>query len=174
MQKLKIYSVALFVIFISAAIVFAQSEYQPIETTFVYDSIMVNAVNAQDDEIESEIREASLAWDEAFNAADVEQVMDLYADDVISMPPNLPMRQGKEELQADFEWIFENFNAQHETIIFDILVSDDLVIELGQYTMTFDPHDGSDDFDEAGTHILVRQLIDGEWKIVWEIWNTDE
>ncbi len=138
--------------------------------------VLVAPIASQDmdTEVEDQVRSAIAAWDEAFNAADVAQVMNLYADDVVSIPPNLVMRQGKEELQADFEWIFENFNAQHETTVIAIQLSENLAIELGQYMMTFDPVDGSDDFEETGNHVMVRQLVDDEWKIVWEIWNTDE
>ena len=44
---------------------------------------------------EDQIREASTAWDEAFNAADLEQLMTLYADDAVSMPPGLATLEGK-------------------------------------------------------------------------------
>ena len=52
-----------------------------------------------DTELEEKAWSASPAWDEAFNAADVAQVMALYADDVISMPPGLVTRQGKESFR---------------------------------------------------------------------------
>jgi hypothetical protein len=34
--------------------------------------------------------------------------------------------------------------------------------------------DGSDSFEEARKHIVIRRRTDDGWKIVWEIWNLDE
>jgi hypothetical protein len=60
---------------------------------------------------EAQVREASAAWDEAFNAENVAQLMELYAEDAVSMPPGAPALEGKDAIQSDFEFIFDNFDV---------------------------------------------------------------
>ena len=50
---------------------------------------------------ESQIREASKAWDEAFNAEDLSALMALYADGAVSMP-RLPCPRGEGSDQPGF------------------------------------------------------------------------
>jgi hypothetical protein len=44
----------------------------------------------------------------------------------------------------------------------------------GEYALQAMANDGSDSFEEAGRHIVIRRRTDDGWKIVWEIWNLDE
>ncbi len=125
-------------------------------------------------EQETQVREASAAWDDAFNAADLPQLMVLYTENAVSMPPGLPALEGKSAITGDFEWLFDNFTVHHETTIVDLEIADDLAVEQGQYTMAFTPKDGSDPFNETGKHIVVRRKSDDGWQVVREIWNTDE
>jgi ketosteroid isomerase-like protein len=126
---------------------------------------MAPAVSA-DTGRESQIREASIAWDVAFNAEDLEGIMALYADDSVSMPPGFTTSVGKEQIQADFEFIFGNFDLQHETMIVDILMSGNVAVEQATYEMT----EGGI-VVEAGKHIVVRKKFGRSWKVVKEIWN---
>jgi ketosteroid isomerase-like protein len=117
---------------------------------------------------ESQIREASKAWDEAFNAEDLSALMALYADGAVSMPPGFPALEGKEAISQDFEYIFANFDWEHETTIVDLLMSGNVAVERGAYTMS----EGGETF-EAGKHIVIRQKHGNAWLVVKEIWNTD-
>lgn len=123
---------------------------------------------------EAEVRAASAAWDEAFNAADLPQLMALYAEDAVSMPPNLPALEGKTAIEGDFEWVFDNFTAHHQTTVVDLEIAGDLAVEQGEYTMSFTPKDGSDPFSETGKHIVVRKKSTAGWQVIREIWNTHE
>jgi ketosteroid isomerase-like protein len=118
---------------------------------------------------ESQIREASKAWDEAFNAEDLDRLMALYADGAVSMPPGFPALEGKQAIRSDFEVIFAQFDWEHETTIVDLLLSGNVAVERGAYTMS----EGGTVF-ETGKHIVVRQKHGNAWLVVWEIWNTDE
>jgi len=116
---------------------------------------------------ESQIREASKAWDEAFNAEDHSALMELYADEAVSMPPGIPALEGKEVIGQDFEYIFETYNWKHETTIVDLLISGNVAVERGAYTMSSEEGETL----EAGKHIVVRQKHGNAWLVVREIWN---
>ena len=117
---------------------------------------------------EDQIYAASAAWDEAFNAEDLDTIMTYYADGAVSMPPGFPVLEGKEMIRADFEFIFDTFDWRHKTNIVDLLRSGNVVVERGQYEM----RENGIVF-ETGKHIVVRQNLRGSWLVVWEIWNTD-
>ena len=121
---------------------------------------------------ERQVREASAAWDEAFNSADLDQLMEHYAEVAVSMPPGFPALVGKEAIRADFEWFFENYSSFHETRIVDILLSGNLAVEQAEYFQTFEPKDGTTPFTETGKHIVVHKRSGRSWKVVKEIWNV--
>ena len=118
---------------------------------------------------ESQIREASEAWDDAFNTEDLDALMALYADEAGSMPPGFPALEGKQAIRSDFEYIFANFDWEHETTIVDLLLSGNVAIERGAYTMS----EGGTVF-ESGKHIVVRHKHGNGWLVIWEIWNKNE
>jgi ketosteroid isomerase-like protein len=120
---------------------------------------------------EDQIEAASEAWDTAFNAENIDQLMALYAEDAVSMPSGFPALEGKEAIRNDFEYIFAEFNYEHETEIVGLLISGNVAVERGQYTLV-DTDTG--ETIEAGKHIVVRQKSGNAWKVVWEIWNTNE
>ncbi|MCB0213070.1 MAG: DUF4440 domain-containing protein [Anaerolineae bacterium] len=125
-------------------------------------------------DLEAQVRSASAAWDEAFNGGDLTQLMNLYNADAVSMPPGLPALEGKDAIEADFEWFFDNFTAHHQTTIVDLAIADNLAVEHGQYTMLITPKDDSEPISETGKHIVVRKKSGDTWQVVREIWNTDE
>ena len=119
---------------------------------------------------EKQIREASAAWDEAFNAENLEQLMELYAEDAVSMPPGFAELEGKVAIAEDFEFIFATYDFEHKTYIVDMLRSGNLVVEQGQYTLK---DKNADEVIECGKHIVVREKSGNSWKVVKEAWNFE-
>jgi len=91
---------------------------------------------------------------------------------MIAVPPGLPRREGMDAFRAMFEPVFQANDVTHETSVIDIRIADDMAVELSEYTMTLDPVEGGDEVVQNGRRVLVRELIDDEWKIVWAMWNT--
>ena len=121
----------------------------------------------------TEIHEASAAWDEAFNAGDLAQLLALYADDAVDMPPGMPALKGIDAIAGDLQYVLETFDAHHETSIVDVKIGGDLALERASYTMELIPKAGGDTIKEVGKHLVVRQKVGDEWKVLWEIWNSD-
>lgn len=131
-------------------------------------------VKAGEADLQTQVSNAAAAWDDAFNTADIDRLMALYADEVTALPPNLPALHGKEALEADFRQFLEEFTAHHETTIIDLQIAGDTATEVGLYEMTMTPKAGGDSFIETGRHIVVYKKGDNGWKHVWEIWNSDQ
>ncbi len=123
---------------------------------------------------ETKIRNASAAWDMAFNAGDVDSLMDRYHESAVSMVPGHPASVGREAIRRDFESFFSENAGQHTTSIDEIVVSGDLAVERARYSMDITPKSGSA-IAERGKHIVVyRRNPDGTWQVLWEIWNEGQ
>ena len=122
---------------------------------------------------ENEVREAGRNWDQLFNRGDAASLAALYAEDAISMPPNSPTVSGRKAIQAEFESFFAGNVARHETMVDQVLISGNLTIEVARYRLTYKPRSGGSEVVETGRHMETRRKIDGQWKIVLEIWNSD-
>jgi uncharacterized protein (TIGR02246 family) len=120
-----------------------------------------------------ELKTAGAEWDRLFDAGDAPGLAALYADDVISMPFNAATIHGRPALQADFEKFFSQNTARHETIVEEILATDDWGIERARYVLTYSPLAGGGEVKETGRHVVCRKKRDGRWQIAWELWNTD-
>ena len=125
-------------------------------------------------EMEAQIREAVFAWEDAYQTGDMDRLMEIYAEDAVSMPPNRPILEGKEVIAADFEQFFEEFTVDRQFSLLDIEIASDTAIRGGEWTQTFKPKTGGDSITEIGKCIVVFKRFDGEWKTTLEIWNLDE
>jgi ketosteroid isomerase-like protein len=88
------------------------------------------------------------------------------------MPPGFPAISGKPAIQADYEYLFENFDFHHQTTVVQLEVQGSMAVERGEYAMLIVPADGSPAFVETGKHLVVRRLINGSWYVIEETWNT--
>ena len=114
---------------------------------------------------------ASEAWDSAFNAGDVDRLMERYARDAVSMPPGRPALVGREAIAADFKAFFVGHSGEHETVAPTRHVIADTAIERAEYTMEILP-EGGQSISEEGKHIVIyTRGHDGIWRVKWEIWN---
>ena len=122
---------------------------------------------------QEELRQTSQEWDRLFNIGDAVKIASLYADDVVSMPPNSPTLTGRGALRTDFETFFAKNMARHETMVDKIVMEGDLAIEVARYRLTYRPRVGGAEIVETGRHMETRRKIDGRWRIILEIWNSD-
>ncbi len=120
-----------------------------------------------------DLKAAGAQWDRLFNSRDTSGLAALYAEDVISMPFNAPTIHGRQSLQADFEKFFAQNTARHETLVEEILTTEDWGIERARYVLTYSPLSAGGEVRETGRHVVCRKKTNGKWQIAWELWNTD-
>ena len=121
---------------------------------------------------ERENLEIAITWDNAFNTENLAAVMALYADDAVSAPPGFPPLIGKAAIQADYEFLFANYDFHHQTTVVQLEIEGSLAVERGEYVMLVIPADGTPPFVETGKHMIVRRRINGVWLVIEETWNT--
>jgi uncharacterized protein (TIGR02246 family) len=120
------------------------------------------------------IKEASAAWDKAWNAGDADKLASLYTDDAIAMGPNQPARVGKEAIRGSCRKYFAQFSEENRSLVEDVRISGNLAVARGtQETRTISKA-GGDSFEDRAKWVSVFQRQpDGSWKILWEIFNSD-
>jgi len=119
-----------------------------------------------------EFVETLWAYEKVFQAGDVDQVIEFYALDAISFPPGYPPSEGRDAIEADLRWFFGEFDLDREFALVDYEVAGNYATRLGEWTQTLTPKADGDPIVEVGRCILGWNKINGEWKVVWEIWNT--
>ncbi len=116
----------------------------------------------------SALAERAEAWQDAFNARDIEAVAALYTEDARMMPPNGPMGTGREAVRADLQGLLDaGLTGTLETL--ETVVAGDLGYRVGTYVLN--APDGS--VADKGKFIEIWRLVDGTWKISRDIYNSD-
>ena len=123
--------------------------------------------------VDGDLHGAGAEWDRRFNAGDSAGLSELYAKDMVSMPPGAPTVLGRDAMRRDFQTFMSANTARHETKTDQILREGDLAIERAHYVLTYKPKAGGAEVSETGRHVEVRKKFDDQWQIIWEIWNTD-
>ena len=112
---------------------------------------------------------------EAVEKGDIEAHLAVLADDVVTMPPNEAAIYGKPAFGSWSERFYSQFTIER----FDhsqeqIVVAGDWAFEDWTVSMTVAPKGDGDAVSEEvkGIHIYHKQS-DGSWRIVRDIWNSD-
>ena len=130
--------------------------------------------NAAD--LQALIDETSAKLTKATLANDGEAMLGFYTEDAVSMPNYSPMLRGKDAIRTYGEemdkmgFIFGDMDFRTS----DLWSCDELVYELGNYTVAFSIGDTSVVMKEHGKYMTIwEQQDDGSLKIKVETWNAD-
>jgi uncharacterized protein (TIGR02246 family) len=116
----------------------------------------------------AEIRALSDQWLAALNGGDVEGVVALYSEDCRVMGPDMPMTSGRDAVRAAFGAMIDA-GLSAETTTVEAMQMGDRGYNLGTFVVS--TKGGT--VVGTGKFIEQWQKIDGEWKIVTDIWNND-
>jgi len=115
-------------------------------------------------------------WVALFNAGDFDGLMSIYyAENPVQMPPNEPIRKGKEAILSGLKKSREQFDEHCDSSVAeDVRVSGDLAVARFTDTGTNTPKVGGEPikYNIKGVIAYERQP-DGTWKCVYEIWNDN-
>jgi ketosteroid isomerase-like protein len=138
--------------------------------------IISSSLFAQDvNKIKAQIEKMDKAYTQAMLDKNLDKIMSMYTDDVISLPSYQPMVKGIEKIKELSEAQFKSDwkTTKFELIPTDVLVSGNLAIEVGNYDMTMSGP-GVPEWADKGKYLTVWEIQkDGSLKIKIETWNTD-
>ena len=139
--------------------------------------LTANSVMSQNiEDLRSKIDERNKYYTKAILENDVEAMLGMYTDNILSLPSYQPMIRGIAAVRAISE---EQQETGWKTIHFvlnttDIIPAGNYVIEVGNYDMIMSPPDSDEEWPDNGKYITVWETLeDGTIKIRLETWNTD-
>lgn len=145
--------------------------------SFIIVFILISSIiYGQDiEKVKAKIEEMNKIYTQAMLDNDMDKMLSMYTDDIISMPSYQPMVKGiakvKElsEMQANSGWKTTHFVLS----ITDIIVQGNLAIEIGNYDIKMSGPDVPE-WADYGKYITIwEEQKDGSMKIKVETWNTD-
>jgi ketosteroid isomerase-like protein len=108
-------------------------------------------------------------WGKRYNARDAAGVADLYAEDGVIMPPKAKSAKGRAAIAAYLE---KDMAEAPGELVIETAVHD-MSGELGFSQGHFWVKDADGNVVDEGKWLEVRRKIQGEWKIIYDIWNSD-
>jgi ketosteroid isomerase-like protein len=138
--------------------------------------LFASSIYSQDvEDVKSRIEKQNRIFTQAMLANDMEKMLSMYTDDVISMPSYQPTVKGIAKVRELSE---QQMNSGWKTTHFvltttDIIFADNLAIEIGNYDMKMSGPNVSE-WPDNGKYITIWEIQkDGTPKIKVETWNTD-
>jgi len=140
-----------------AALFFAACEPQPPKTDLA--------------QIKTEIQELENRYAEAYNAADVDALVAMYADDAQGMSHERPLISGKENLRKDLteEMAKRKLDSKFTFTTLNVVGDENMLVETGLTTLTHP--DGKT--EASGKYLAVWQKQGGKWLITHDISNEN-
>ncbi len=124
--------------------------------------------------IKKTIDDFNAAGMESMQTGETEAMMAFYADDAVSMPPNMEMCNGK----AAIEDMMKKMSESGIKVSMAKFTSTDLgaggmiAYDIGGYEMTMDIPEMGEITDKGNYVSIWKKHEDGSWKIHAEIWNS--
>jgi ketosteroid isomerase-like protein len=115
------------------------------------------------------IRKSAADLTTAFNAKEVDKIVELYADTSIFMPPNAPLLRGREPLKSFYANLISKGAVELRLEPDDIAGHGPLAYAAGTYTLTFAGGSSRD----RGKYLLVLRNMAGTWRTEKTIWSSD-
>ena len=127
----------------------------------------------------SEVRQAierlDAQWEDAANRGDAAAVASLYAEDGRFMVPNADIVEGRANIQAAVQGLVDMKLRNVDLTTVDVGASGDLAYEVGRYSLEVQPPGAPQHVTDKGKYVLVlKRQTDGTWKIVADIFNTNQ
>jgi len=112
----------------------------------------------------------------AADSGDLESYLNFWAEDVIWMPPNAPIMQGKSTIRGYVQPFFEQLTIHHEISIEEIKVAEDFAFTRLNSKEKYTPKTGEGEPMELNVKaiFLLQRMPDGTWLCTHGIWNSND
>jgi uncharacterized protein (TIGR02246 family) len=121
------------------------------------------------------IAAVSAQFEATENAGNVEQMLPLFADDMIIMSPNAPAFSGADRIAATMREFYKAFTVQVKYNSEEIAAFGDWGFDRGTERFTLTPKNGGAPISVNGKYLwLYRRQPDGSWKQSRVMWNSSD
>jgi len=127
-------------------------------------------------ELKSKIEKINKEMAEAMVSGNMEKSSAYYTQDVISMPNNSKMMEGKDAMKKSDEEMKKSGMkiTSFETTTTKVMSCDKMITEIGTYKISGTMPGKTEHWNDNGKYLTIwEKQADGSLKIKIQIWNTD-
>jgi ketosteroid isomerase-like protein len=121
---------------------------------------------------QSTLRERTGAFVKAFNEKAVPQVLEVYTENSVFMPPNQPVIRGKDALKTFYDELLKQGASNLKLDVAEVSGHGPLAYQSGTYEMDVKPAHGATDRDR-GKYLFIARRLNGAWRYEYMVWNSD-
>ena len=118
------------------------------------------------------IRQRTADFASAFNAKEVDKLIEFYASEVVFMPPNAPTLRGREAVGSFFKDMFSQGATELKLDSTDVGGHGPLAYESGTYSLNRRPANGPHTRDR-GKYMFIWRNTSQQWLMEYTIWSSD-
>jgi uncharacterized protein (TIGR02246 family) len=108
------------------------------------------------------------------NTGDLDLWLSLWDDNGVRLAPDTPAVYGKEQIRAQMQVPFDQFNNKIAIKNEEVEVAGDWAFSRGTYTLSTTPKAGGDEIFIDGKYMtILKRQPDGSWKIYRDIFNSN-
>jgi len=115
----------------------------------------------------------ALSWFDHFATADSEGLANLYAEDAIVMPPNMPAVSGRPAIKSLFGAQAAYVKAARMSLKSGAVTGSDVSGDLGWITGTYIIQDSTGATTDSGNYLSIHHRTNGVWLYIRDIFNSD-
>jgi ketosteroid isomerase-like protein len=123
---------------------------------------------------EAAIKAAAATWFDLYNKGDIEGVTGLYSDDAIVFADANPAAVGKDAIRTFLTKDIGGAQAAKLNDSAGPVSGTGVDGDIGWISASYSATDPSGVKVASGNYVSVYKRINGEWKIVRDIWNSDK
>ena len=118
------------------------------------------------------IRERTDAFVKAFNDKAIDQVLSIYAENSVFMPPNQPIIRGKDALRTFYDDLLKTGATNLKIDVAEVSGHGPLAYQSGSYEMDVKGASGAMAHDR-GKYLFVLRKLGDTWRYEYTVWNSD-
>jgi uncharacterized protein (TIGR02246 family) len=123
--------------------------------------------------IDAAIRGVTDAYVKATLAVDPKAIADLYTEDAVEMPPNMPAVKGRAAIQQFYQKQFAAGKIARFTLThLESRALGDTGFDVGTYQQSITPAKGAA-MEDSGKYTVILKRADGRWRVAYAIYNSD-
>ena len=113
------------------------------------------------------------AWDTAYNASDIDGLVELYTSDAHRMSADEPDHAGQDAIRASFEAELASVDADGAGRVYGMEVEGDWAYVWGTWSETFSDKETNEQIEDSGSWLSILKRTPDGWKFYLDIWNRD-
>ena len=137
---------------------------------------MAQANSKKTSDAENKIRALDSEWSQAAQSKNVDKMVSYYTDDASAFPFNAPIATGKEQIRQLWSALMAKpgFSLSFAPTKIDVAKSNDLAYEAGTFELKMNDAQNNPTTTNGKYVVCWKKSAKGEWKVQFDIFNTDK